>query len=191
MGSCNSTNYEDITTSFIDYTMKFDRKLGLFYDDEKGKSNSIKFISKERMIKGMKNKMMFYQNNNMFHKIYEIIGDTLIIVFIVKDILKQKAELKCVEHNRCISFYKCKKHKPSMACSICEKRKSKTNKLYYMNICINDDKSQPNHVFHLDCIQNYIENNSNCEKRVLCPCCNRGLNIEALRSFYEQFVMFK
>ena len=185
MGSCVSYN-EDITTSFIDYTMKFDRRVGITYDDEEGKYNSIRFISKESMIKSMKNKMRFYVNNNISHKIYEIMGDKLIIVFTVKNYLKDKSILKCVEHKRCISFYKFNSTKSPTNCSICNKKKTRTNQLYYMNICSKDTHSK--HGFHLECIQHYIETNPKCENRVLCPCCNGSLNIEALESFYEQFV---
>lgn len=189
MGICVSYN-EDITTSFSDYTMKFDSKFGLNYDDEEGKFNSIRFITKESMIKSMKSKMEFYASHNISHKIYEIIGDKLIIVFTIRDSMKSVAQLKCVEHLRCISFYKCKSQssrKGFKECGICKKKRTRSNSLYYMNICCNEDQGSQQG-YHLECIQNYIETNPRCEKRIVCPCCYGSLNIEALESFYEQFI---
>ena len=182
-----SYSYKDITTPFIDYTMRFDDKLGLIYYDEEGKSNSIRFITIQDMIKSMKSKMMFYVNNNINHKIYEIVGDTLIIVYTIKDVLKEKAQLKCIKHKRCISFKKFSIQKAPTECGICNKEGSKTNRLYYMNICSAPYKQLPQHGFHLDCIQSHI-NNDKCESQIVCPCCKGRLNIEALESFYCQFI---
>jgi len=178
----------------IDFPVFFDKKFGIIYEDEEGKNNSMINYSHYDIKKMLKNKTKRYSLMQLNSKFYEIKDDLIHLGVSIKSAYSNSYSEYVFTHIRkvCLIPIECKKKiKKVGVCGICEKEllKSKSkespNEIVTLNICSRQFKHKyPNHLFHSDCILNYIESTQQIE----CPCCRSSLNISALEDIYNKFI---